>query len=178
MRLKRILAISGLIVLASFMGITLYFANAKTLVREYQVAEMEGRRQREYKIYGFIPYEKQESAPDLHVNADYWKALKRAGLAVGPEVDPKRKDLEIVRMRRDNGDVQYSLHTTLKGDFRSLVSFYGAQLRKPGPVVKGSFDHHGASLTGTNVDVMMYLHRKGAKPGEDEIQFWLEVPGP
>ncbi len=41
-------------------GVLLALANGGAIVNLYQISEWDGGRQLEYKILGFIPYEKQE----------------------------------------------------------------------------------------------------------------------
>jgi hypothetical protein len=179
MHAKKLLAIGCLSLFTIFIVTTAYMGITHSLVHQYQVVESDGYRQREYKIFGVIPYEKREVAQDVRVAGDFWQAVTKSGLVVGPEVDRKREDMMIIRTIPEKSKPGYYLRTTIKGDYGKLVAFYGGQ-------VTGASASSGKTLslagsvksTGTMVSILLDLRSRGAKPGEDEIDFGVGVPMP
>lgn len=179
MRAKKLLAIGFLSLFAIFLATTAYMGVTHRLVHEYQVVESEGYRQREYKIFGVIPYEKREEAKDVHVASDFWQAVNKSGLVLGPEIEKEREGMMIIRTIPEKSKPGYYLRTTIKGDYSKLVAFYCAQTKSGAPFSAKTLSINSpVKSTGTEVNILLDLRRRGAKPGDDEIDFGLGVPMP
>lgn len=171
-----ILSTIGLMIVGCFLALS---ASGR-LVDMYQVAESDGHRQLEYKILGFIPYEKQVESPETQVTADYWREMDKSGIVIGPEIDRKARGNQVLRIVRPH-ETQYWLRKDVKGDHAALVAKYSAQVPSPDPYSSTWTYHTPHSPTSTkkpSLKILIDLRSKGAKPKDDVSDLGIGITVP
>lgn len=160
-------------------GVLLALANGGAIVNLYQISEWDGGRQLEYKILGFIPYEKQELSPETQVSADYWHEMDKSGIKIGPEIDRKNSQGLIARIVRPH-ETEYWLRQSVKGDHAALVAKYSSQLSSPSPY-STTWTYHTPTMTSKGksaIKLLIDLRSKGTKPKDQVSDFGIGITVP
>lgn len=174
---KRILLALGLVFLGGVFATVLMPEGFRRLE---MYSESDGRRQRDWKYFGLIPYSTTEVDPTLHVTADFWKELKTFGLKVDPAFR-NAKPSYVVRTyytlapgARNSGS--YFCSSTIEADYAATEALYFTQLT--GTAGRSSTKEAlkmGKLKNGREVMIQLRAVGRGSKPGTDQIEVEVQL---
>jgi len=148
-----------------------------SLVDMYQVAESDGHRQLEYKILGFIPYERQVDSPEVNVTEDFWREYKRTGVKLPTKLESALRDAKPIRIT-GRGNRAYAVNASVTGDHAKLASELSLQFGNR-PTDRRSWQYSKIDpATSRYVSIYLFLSRKGSPNGGDESHLHVQFSVP
>lgn len=174
---KRILLALGLVFLGGVFATVLMPEGFRRLE---MYSESDGRRQRDWKYFGLIPYSTTEVDPTLHVTADFWKELEHSQLKIDPVYRKAKADFLIrsfyVAAEGTRHKGSYYGRSTVEGDFAALESFYFSQIKgTPGKSSPKDSFKMGTLPDSTEVMIQIRAVGPGKKPGTDKIELAVQL---
>lgn len=174
---RRILLVLGFVFLG---GVFATLLMPEGFRRLDMYSESDGRRQRDWKYFGFIPYSTIEMDKSLHVTDDFWKELEHSQLKVDPLFRRAKPDFLIRSFytRRDGTRHRGSYYgrSTVDGDFSALESFYFSQLKgTPGKASPKDVFKMGTLPNGKEIMIQIRTVGPGKKRGTDKIELAVQL---
>ena len=174
---KRILLALGLVFLGSAFA-TLLMPEGFRRLEMY--SESDGRRQRDWKYFGFIPYSSTEVDKSLRVTEDFWKELGKSGLKVDPGFRSAKQSTITrsfyVPREGSTSKGMYYCRATIDADFAATEAFYFAQLTgTPGRSAPKESFKMGTLKNGREVMIHVRAVGMGSKAGTDRIEVAVQL---
>lgn len=141
------------------------------------MSEGDGRRQRDWIYFGFIPYSTTEFDPSLHVSDDFRRELAASGLQVDPGFKANKPDF-LLRNHYATATTYYC-RTTVEAKVADLIRLYASQLNVKAPPSTGTETFiHGTLPNGKAGEVELWQKGRGRKPGLEKIEVVVQLNFP
>lgn len=171
---KRLLFILGFTFLMVIVGS--FALPAAPFKRLDMTSEGNGRKQSDWKYFGFIPISTVEMDPSIDATDDFLRALDASGLKTDPGFSRIRPDHSMVMSYVDSHKKSYFAATSYEASFKKLEANYAKQISGTSGVGAGSDVYFTGTLpSGYGSTVHLRSMGKTGKPGIDRIEISIHL---
>ncbi len=171
---RRVLIAFGLVFLG---GVLAMLALPNGFRRLDMMSESDGRRQKDWIFFGFIPYSTTEFDASLHVSDDFRRELAASKLQVDPGFEAARPDF-LIRNHYATS-MTYYCRSTVEEKLADLIRLYARQLGVKSPRSTGTETFLSGTLpNGQAGQVQLWMKGPGRIPGFDKVEVVVELTLP